>query len=158
MDLAVKTVASTAEIWVMVILLSILTGILVSAATMADAWQVRANRRARRLAALGFREIGGADPDAGPVTAVVAGDMTSADAAGGGRDMVPAPRPGAAAADAPTRPDLPAVPGGPALPGQRGGESDRAERAGADQAADQRPDQGAGGGLPPDDDPGQRQP
>ena len=147
MDLAVKTVASTAEIWVMVIVLSILTGILVSAAAMADAWQVRANRRARRLAALGFREVGGADPDAAPVAAVVAGDMTHAGAAGAaggagaGREMVPAPRPGGVAADAPTRPDLPAVPGGQALPGQRGGESDRAERAGA-----------------PDDDPGQRQP
>ena len=148
MDLAVRTVASTAEIWVMVIVLSILTGILVSAAAMADAWQVRANRRARRLAALGFREIGGgADPDATPVTAGVAGDMAKAGAAGTagtGREMVPAPRPGGVAADAPTLPDLPAVPDGQALPGQRGGESDRAERA--------------GGGFPPDDDPGQRQP
>ena len=130
MDLAVRTTASPTAIWVMVIMLSILTGILVSAAAMADAWQVRANRRARRLAALGFREI------------------SSADAAGAGRETVPVPRPGEPAADAPTRSDLPAVPGGRAMPGQRGGESDRAERAGAEQRA--------GDGVPEGDDPGQR--
>jgi uncharacterized membrane protein YgcG len=125
-DLAVKTVASTATIWVMVIVLSILTAILVSAAWVADSWQVRADRRARRLGALGFGEVG--------ITA-------------GG---VPAQRPEESAADAPTRPDLPAVSGSGvsggavsgsgALPEQRGGESDRAARAATADAVPQDDD------------------
>jgi hypothetical protein len=53
MDEALKTTASPATIWVIVIVMSIMTVILVSAASIADSYQVRAARRGRSVARLG---------------------------------------------------------------------------------------------------------
>jgi hypothetical protein len=53
MNLAVQTTASTTAIWVIVIVMSIMTVILVSAASIADSWQARAGTRARGAARLG---------------------------------------------------------------------------------------------------------
>jgi hypothetical protein len=126
MDLAVRTTASTTEIWVIVIAMSILTAILVSAPAIADSWQVRANRRARRLAALGFDGIGAAD--AGRAAAATGVGPHGETGVGPHRETVPGQRPGAPPTEAPTVPDLPAVPGPPTVPEQRGSESDSAAR------------------------------
>jgi hypothetical protein len=53
MNEAVRTTASPAAIWVIVIVMSIMTAILVSAASIADSWQARAGSRARGAARLG---------------------------------------------------------------------------------------------------------
>jgi hypothetical protein len=102
MDLAVRTTASTTAIWVIVIVMSIMTAILVSAAPVADRVQVRADRRARRLAALGFSGVADDAAAASAERASVGG--------GAGHGPVPAQRSDEEAAEAPTRPDLPAVP------------------------------------------------
>jgi hypothetical protein len=79
MDEAVRTTASPAAIWVIVIVMSIMTMILVSAAAVADSWQARIVRRARG-ARLG-PAIGDVFTHAGTLGADSAGtDMTSADA------------------------------------------------------------------------------
>jgi hypothetical protein len=156
MDEAVRTTASPAAIWVIVIVMSICTVILVSAAAMADSWQARANRRARRFGVMlpGFVRPG----------TELSGDLAGQDliepeealAAAGTAETVPAPRspraggPAAppdegpagrhrreageaaddaaalAGAEAPTRPDLPPVPGRHAMPAQRDADFDRA--------------------------------
>jgi len=130
MDEAVRTTASPAAIWMIVVVMSIFTAILVSAAAMADSWQARANRRARRFGVMlpGFvqpgTELSGdlasedlIDPGAAPVTAGVPGQ-------GGGEADDAAALTGA---EAPTRPDLPAVPGRHVMPAQRDADFDRAE-------------------------------
>jgi hypothetical protein len=167
MNEAVRTTASPAAIWVIVVVMSIMTAILVSAAAVADSWQARATRRAR-----GFDRLRPAVADAFTRGAALSQDAAEAKTGGGegtpgqgplAPETVPAPRseagwqarpgPGAAqtswsetdtAAEAPTRPDLPPVPGRAAMPAQRSGDSDRAEQS------------PAGTGAQADDDPGRR--
>jgi hypothetical protein len=86
MDEAVRTTASPATIWVIVVVMSIMTAILVSAASIADSWQVRAGRRGRGVARLGASvgDLINHDGALGP-------DMTSS-----GRSQAGADGPGAA--------------------------------------------------------------
>jgi hypothetical protein len=186
MDEALKTTASPATIWVIVIVMSIMTAILVSAASIADSYQVRAGRRVRGVARLGasvsdlIHHDGALGPDmtssgvsqSGPEATDTAWSPTPEGDQGSGvavprprfaNEQLPVQPPSAwprprqeqqagrrrpeetdAATEAPTLPDLPAVPGRHAAPGQRRGDSDRAERSRAGTAA------------PEGDDPGQR--
>jgi hypothetical protein len=162
MNEAVRTTASPAAIWVIVIVMSIMTVILVSAAAVADSWQARATRRDR-----GFDRLRPAVADAFTHGAVLSQDAAAGEGAAAQQPLspetVPAPRAEAGryagpetspaetswsetdtAAEAPTRPDLPTVPGRPSTPPPRSGEADRAERS------------PAGTKLPADDDPGHR--
>lgn len=165
---AVRTVASPAVTWVIVVVMSVLTAVMVSAAVIADSRQARANSR-RRLTGVPEPEVGGARLDASAalrepdVPAALTEGQTPFEAAGNtaARQGVPAPRtpraagaagPGRhrrpdldAAGEAPTRPDLPpqpAAPGRHAMPAPRSGDGDRAARSYA------RP------GAPDDEDPG----
>ncbi len=119
MDEAVRTTASPAAIWVIVVVMSIFTAILVSAAAVADSWQARANRRAKRFGVMlpGFVQPG----------TELSGDLASEDlidpGAGDGEAGDAAAPTGA---EAPTRPDLPAVPGRHVMPAQRDADFDRA--------------------------------
>jgi hypothetical protein len=154
MNLAVQTTASTTAIWVIVIVMSIMTVILVSAASIADSWQARAGSRARGAARLGasvgdlINHDGALGPD--KTSSGVPQSGTSAPGAAwsqtreGGRDTDPAQATVAETiteAEAPTRPDLPPVPGRPSMPAQRRADADRAEPtpAGTSPQADDDP-------------------
>jgi hypothetical protein len=81
MDEALRTTASPATIWVIVVVMSIFTAILVSAASIADSWQVRADRREGGVARLrgSVGDLINHDGALGP-------DMTSSGASQSGTD------------------------------------------------------------------------
>ncbi len=120
MDLAVRTTASPTAIWVIVIVMTICTGILVSAVGIADSRQSRASRRAH-----GMISLGGASGPASPAGAMEAG---AGRPRSGERASRPAPERAPAAA-------------GP-VPAQRSG-SDTTTRPAADPMAT------PAGGQPP---------
>ena len=159
MDLAVRTTASPTAIWVIVIVMSICTGILVSAAGIADSRQARASRRRAGVFSLESTSApaGTAAMDAGagpPAPGEQASGPMSGRAPAG--EPVPAPRSGGDTAgqpgparqapglqptgrharpesdptgEAPTLPDMPPVTGRHAMPAQRAGDADQAERS-----------------------------
>ena len=122
MDLAVRTTASPTAIWVIVIVMSLCTGILVSAAGIADSRQARASRRKAGMFSL--ESTTGADGTAAAVDAGTGHPGSGEEATG--RPAWPEPDP---AGEAPTRPDLPPVTGRHAMPAQRSGDADQPERS-----------------------------
>jgi len=131
--------ASAAEIWTIVVVVTVVLIGMICAPLVADLVQHRENDRARRDTALGRPRASaprgqypGELPRQRPRDAAVAAAGARATAAGRHR------RPGSSTGgsdtggEAPTRPDLPAQPtatGRHELPGQRTGEADRAERS-----------------------------
>jgi hypothetical protein len=97
-----RTTASPAATWAIVVVMTILAAVLVSAAMVADVYGVRS----RKTASWPPWEdpLPGVDDAAAPLLA---------------------------ASEAPTLADLPVVPASPSLPRQRTGEGDRAEREAA---------------------------
>jgi hypothetical protein len=102
-----RTTASPAATWAIVVIMTILAAVLVSAAMVADVYGVRSRKTANW------------PPWEDPVPGVTANQAAVA---------VPAAGPMPAESEAPTLSDLPAVPASPSLPRQRTGEGDRAER------------------------------
>ncbi len=90
MDEAVRTVAPTAAIWVIVIVMSILAAFMVTAPLVADITQARAGRRRRLLMTLAGREpvVGAERDDDAELTAEESGEPAPASGA------VPAQRSG----------------------------------------------------------------
>jgi hypothetical protein len=80
MDEAVRTTASPAAIWVIVIVMSIMTMILISAAAVADSWQARVDRRVP-----GGGQLGPAIADVFTHTVPLDMDAVGADMSGAGR-------------------------------------------------------------------------
>jgi hypothetical protein len=117
---AVRTTASPAGLWVVVVLMSLLTALLVSAPLVADSVQARYISSRRRMSELGSVPAdGAAEADGAP------------EAAGAGANTEETPQ-----GDIPTRTDLPAQPGPgdrPELPAQRSADSDQAVRNSRDR-------------------------
>jgi hypothetical protein len=152
-DEAVQTIASTAEIWAMVVVVVIVLVFMISAPLMADLMQHRENERARRDAALGRPRVpaprgrypSGQYPGelprqrpAGEALAGAGGRQSKAQQNEAGRHRR---APTVSEGEAPTRPDLPAqsaqsaqsAAGRHEMPRQRAGEADRAGRSYAGQ-------------------------
>jgi hypothetical protein len=115
-EAVLRTTASPAATWGIVVIMTILTAVLVGATMAADVYGVRT----RKTASTPPWE----DPAPGVTRDPAAADTSppAADATAG---------PVLAESEAPTVPDLPACPAPPALPRQRGGEDDQAERSAA---------------------------
>ena len=133
MNEAVRTTASPAAIWVIVVAMSIFTVILVSATAVADSWQARTGRRARRFGVMlpgGVRpgtELSGdlasedlIDPEAGPV---------------GAGEAVPAPRSGGRPAR-PAETPVGTMAGGPPATPPDGLPAGRPRRSASERSAD----------------------
>jgi hypothetical protein len=143
---AARTMASTASIWVIVVVAVIVLAFWLTAIMLADRSQVRASGRARMAGEIGSAPdgawVGGSVPGERdvPIPERAAGEPSGTRPRRAGDDYLPQ-------GEVPTRADLPAQPaaaGRNAMPRQRTGDTDRAARS------------HAGTGTPDGEEPGRR--